>query len=93
MRMSRLRRRLRECLLGPVLAQLGDDDRALVEALFIERVDLELLTVPAEDARGETAAVLAQRVSQLVRVSLVESLGDEGVVYLMRLLGKPKRGS
>lgn len=93
MRMSRLRRRLRECLLGPVLAQLGDDDRALVEALFIERVDLELLSAPAEDARGETAAVLAQRVSQLVRVSLVESLGDEGVVYLMRLLGKPKRGS
>jgi DNA-directed RNA polymerase specialized sigma24 family protein len=93
MRMTRLRRRLRECLLGPVLAQLGDDDRALVEALFIERVDLELLSAPAEDARGETAAVLAQRVSQLVRVSLVESLGDEGVVYLMRLLGKPKRGS
>ena len=40
------------------------------------------------DARGETAAVLAERVSELV-----ESLGDEGVVYLMRLLGKPRRGS
>lgn len=92
MRMSRLRRRLRECLLGPILAELSEDDRALVEALFIERVDLELLSAPSADARGETAAVLAQRVSELVEVSLVESLGDEGVVYLMRLLGKPTRG-
>ncbi len=93
MRMSRLRRRLRECLLGPILSELKEDDRALVEALFIERVDLELLSAPSADARGETAAVLAQRVSELVEVSLVESLGDEGVVYLMRLLGKPRRGS
>jgi transposase-like protein len=90
-RMSRLRRRLRECLLGPILAELDDDDRALVEALFVERVDLELLSAPAAEARGETASVLARRVSELVEVSLVESLGDEGVVYLMRLLGKPKR--
>jgi len=92
-RMSRLRRRLRECLLGPVLAELGDDDRTLVEALFIERIDLEVLTNPAAEARGETAAVLAHRINQLVRTPLVEILGDEGVVYLMRLLGKPKAAS
>ncbi|MFM7135266.1 MAG: hypothetical protein ACKO0W_13240 [Planctomycetota bacterium] len=90
MRMSRLRRRLRDWLLGPVLADLKEDDRALVEALFIERVDLELLS--SADAQGDTAAVLARRVTELVKVSLVESLGDEGIVYLMRLLGKPKHG-
>jgi len=88
-RMSRLRRRLRECLLGPVLASLGDDDRTLVEALFIERIELEVLS--QDEGRGTTAAVLAQRIDELVRTPLVESLGDEGVVYLMRLLGKPKR--
>ena len=92
-RMSRLRRRLRECLLGPVLAELGDDDRTLVEALFIERIDLEVLANPSAEAGGETAAVLAHRINQLVRTPLVESLGDEGVVYLMRLLGKPKVAS
>ena len=92
-RMSRLRRRLRECLLGPVLAELGDDDRTLVEALFIERIDLEVLANPSAEAGGETAAVLAHRINQLVRTPLVESLGDEGIVYLMRLLGKPKVAS
>jgi RNA polymerase sigma factor (sigma-70 family) len=103
-RMSRLRRRLRECLLGPVLASLGDDDRTLVEALFIERIELEVLSqevlahdvlsqdeLSRDEARGTTAAVLAQRINELVRTPLVEALGDEGVVYLMRLLGKPKR--
>ena len=44
-----------------------------------------------DEARGTTAAVLAQRINDLVRTPLVEALGDEGVVYLMRLLGKPKR--
>ncbi len=92
-RMSRLRRRLRECLLGPALAELGDEDRTLVEALFIERIDLEVLANPSAEAGGETAAVLAHRINQLVRTPLVESLGDEGIVYLMRLLGKPKVAS
>ncbi|MFN9077714.1 MAG: ECF-type sigma factor, partial [bacterium] len=72
MRMSRLRRRLRECLLGPVLAQLGDDDRALVEALFIERVDLERLTGPAEDARGETAELIHKARSDRWRKTIGE---------------------
>lgn len=90
MRMSRLRRRLRECLLGPVVAELASDDRALVEALFIERVDLEVLSDQSDGLRGETAAVLARKVTDLVQTPLVEALGDEGVVYLMRLLGKPK---
>lgn len=90
MRMSRLRRRLRECLLAPVVATLGAEDRALVEALFVERIDLEVLSNPAREAQGETAAVLAHRVTELVKTPLVESLGDEGVVYLLRLLGKAK---
>jgi RNA polymerase sigma factor (sigma-70 family) len=92
MRMSRLRRRLRECLLAPVLASLPEQDRVLVEALFIERIDLELLTDPKSDARAETAQVLAHRVTELVQTPLVESLGDEGVLYLKRLLGKARRG-
>ena len=87
-RLDTLNEESRARLLGATPAA----DRALVEALFVERVDLELLLSPAEEARGETAVVLAQRVSELIRASLVESLGDEGVVYLMRLLGKPKRG-
>lgn len=92
MKMSRLRRRLRESLLGPILATLKEDDRALVEALFVERVDLELLSAPAAEAGGQTASVLARRMSELLSVSLVEALGDQGIVYLRRLLGKPQRG-
>jgi len=91
MKMSRLRRRLRERLLRPILATLNSDDRALVEALFIERVDLELLSTPAAEAHGHTASLIARRMSELLNVSLIESLGDEGIVYLRRLLGKPQR--
>ena len=89
-RLSRLRRRLRERLLQPVLERLEESDRALVEALFIERVELEVLTGSAGAGRGDVAAVLARRVSELVQSPFAESLGEEGVVYLDRLLGRAK---
>lgn len=87
-RMSRLRRRLRERLLQPVLERLGESDRSLVEALFVERVELEVLASSAGAGRGEVAAVLARRVSELVQVPFAESLGEEGAASLNRLLGR-----
>lgn len=99
-RMSRLRRRLRERLLRPVMETLSEDDQALVEAVFIDRLDLDLLTsdeAPSrpdasrdEFSRGDVAAMLARRVEELLRTPFVERLGDDGVTYLDRLLGRPR---
>lgn len=91
-RMSRLRRRLRESLLGPVLASLAEADREIFEALLVERVDLEVLTDTDKDARGHAAGFLAHRMQELLATDAVAVLGDQGVVYLLRLLGKAKRG-
>lgn len=91
-RMSRLRRRLRECLLAPVLESLGEADREIFEALLVDRVDLEVLTSTEKDARGQAAGFLAHRMHEMLSINAVAVLGDQGVVYLLRLLGKVRRG-
>ena len=83
-RMSRHRRRLRDALLAPVRAKLAHNDSLVLEGLLVERRE------PGELAAevGLNVESLARRLSELLNGPIAAELGDEGVTYLMRLLGK-----
>lgn len=83
-RMSRNRRRLRDALLAPLDAKLSAPDAAIVKGLLVERRE------PAELAGevGLTVESLARRLAELLSGPIAAELGDEGVTFLMRLLGK-----
>jgi DNA-directed RNA polymerase specialized sigma24 family protein len=83
-RMSRQRRRLREALLAPLDAKLSAADATVVKGLLVERRE------PSELAGevGLSVESIARRLAELLAGPIAAELGDEGVTYLMRLLGK-----
>ena len=83
-RMSRHRRRLRDALLAPVRAKLEHNDSLILEGLLVERREPTELAAEV----GMNVESLARRLAGLLNGPVAAELGDEGVTYLMRLLGK-----
>lgn len=83
-RMSRHRRRLRDALLTPVRAKLSREDGLILDGLLIERREPSELAAEV----GLNVESLARRLSELISGPIANELGDQGVTYLMRLLGK-----
>jgi hypothetical protein len=82
--MSRHRRRLRDALLAPVRAKLEHNDSLILEGLLVERREPTELAAEV----GMNVESLARRLAGLLNGPVAAELGDEGVTYLMRLLGK-----